>query len=376
MNGQHPGFLPTLHSDFVIIGAGAIGLSSAFELAERGARVTVLERGQVGRESSWAGGGILSPLLPWFYGAEVNDLSEYSRAVLPEWCRHLQALSGVDPEYLETGLLVLPPFQHDQAADWCERHGWRWDVRPERDFLERGGDEAALWLPDVAQVRNPRLVQALRGAAAARGVRIVESAEVTGFETQGGRVITLATSQGEFGADAFVVAAGAWSGALPGLDLLRQRIYPVRGQMLLFQLPPGALSTVIYQDGRYLIPRRDGHVLVGSTLEQVGFDKSTTEEAKRDLLALAASLLPGASELVLARHWSGLRPGSPDNVPVIGRYPGYDNLFVNSGHFRYGVTMAPGAARLLASLIHGEVPPLPVEAYQLPARAGEAGVHP
>lgn len=336
------------------------------ELADRGASVTVLERGQAGRESSWAGGGILSPLLPWFYGAAVNELAEYSRALLPAWSRRLQALSGVDPEYLETGMLVLPPYDQAQAMDWCARHGWRWALRPGRDFLERDGAAEALWLPDVAQVRNPRLVKALRGAVEARGVRVVESAEVARFEVSGQEIAKVVTSRGDYSAANYVVAAGAWSGALPGLPLLRPRIFPVRGQMLLFQLPPGALRTVIFQEGRYLIPRKDGHVLVGSTLEQVGFDKSTTEEAKRSLLALAANLLPAASELVVAQHWSGLRPGSPDNVPLICRYPAFDNLFINSGHFRYGVTMAPGAARLLASLIFAEPPPVPAEAYRLP----------
>ncbi len=353
-----------MHSDFLIIGAGAVGLSTALELADRGASVTVLERGQVGRESSWAGGGILSPLLPWFYGGAVNELAEYSRALLPAWSRRLRDLSGVDPEYLDTGMLVLPPYDQAQAIDWCSRHGWRWALRPSGDFLEQGGDSEALWLPDVAQVRNPRLVKALRGAAEACGVRIVESAEVVKIEANGPRVERFVTSRGDYSAANYVVAAGAWSGVLPGLEPLRQRIYPVRGQMLLFQLPPGALPTVIFQEGHYLIPRKDGHVLVGSTLEQVGFDKSTTEEAKHSLLALAAKLLPAASELIVAQHWSGLRPGSPDNVPLICRYPAYDNLFINSGHFRYGVTMAPGAARLLTSLIFSEPPPVPAEAYR------------
>lgn len=354
-------------SDFVIIGAGAVGLASALELTRRGARVTVLDKGQTGAESTWAGGGILSPLLPWQYNAEVNALSEYSRALFPDWCARQEAVSGLDAEYCVSGMLVLPPFDQQQAVAWCEQHGWRYQLGQCRDFLPNGNDDDALWLPDVAQARNPRLAQVLRVAALASGVRIVESAEVTGLVAATDRITRVSTTQGEFSAAGFVVAAGAWSGALPGLDALAKRIYPVRGQMLLFKLPARSLTRIVLKNGAYLIPRADGHVLAGSTLEYSGYDKSTTESAKRELLSFAAGVLPVLSDLVLSRHWSGLRPGSPDNVPVIAPYPGYANLFINSGHFRYGVTMAPGSAMLLADLIEARTPAISIAPYALNA---------
>ncbi|OYY93584.1 MAG: glycine oxidase ThiO [Hydrogenophilales bacterium 28-61-23] len=349
----------------MIIGAGAVGLASALELARRGARVTVLDRFRAGAESTWAGGGILSPLLPWQYGDEVNTLSEYSRANFADWCARLQAMSGLDAEYRTSGMLVLPPYSEAQAFDWCARHGWRCEKRGQSDFLPTSSmdGEEALWLPDVAQARNPRLVQVLRAAALAAGIRIVESAEVTGLISAQGRVTGVMSTQGEFAASGVVVSAGAWTGTVPGLEALAETVFPVRGQMLLFKLQPEALRTIVLQDGRYLIPRIDGHVLVGSTLERVGFEKSTTESVKRDLLAFSASVLPALSELVMVHHWSGLRPGSHDNVPVIARYPGYDNLFINSGHFRYGVTMAPGSALLLADLIEGKSPAISAAPY-------------
>lgn len=354
--------------DFLIIGAGAVGLASALELARRGARVTVLDRSRCGAESTWAGGGILSPLLPWQYGGAVNALSEYSRALFPDWCARQQALSGLDAEYLASGMLVLPPFSPAEAVAWCTRHAWRCELRTRTEFLPTTGVEEALWLPDVAQVRNPRLIHVLRGAATTAGVRIVESAEVTGLVSERGLISRITTSQGDFSASGFVVAAGAWSGTLPGLEALATQVFPVRGQMLLFKLPPEALRTslrtIVLQNGRYLIPRLDGHVLAGSTLEWVGFDKSATESAKRELLAFAAGVLPALSELLLVQHWSGLRPGSPENVPVIAPHPGYDNLFINSGHFRYGVTMAPGSAMLLADLIEGKKPALAAAPYR------------
>ncbi len=350
-------------SDFLIIGAGAVGLASALELTRRGAQVTLLDRSRAGGESTWAGGGILSPLLPWQYGDAVNALSEYSRALFPDWCARQEALSGLDAEYRVSGMLVLPPFSQVDALTWCSQHDWRCEAGDSTKFLPTSEAQDALWLPDVAQVRNPRLVHVLRGAAIAAGVRIVESAEVTGLVAEHGRISRVNTSKGEFSAAGVVVAAGAWSGTLPGLDALATQVFPVRGQMLLFKLPPESLRTIVLQNGCYLIPRMDGHVLAGSTLERSGFDKSTTEAAKHDLLAFAAGILPALSELVLSRHWSGLRPGSPDNVPTISPYPGYDNLFINSGHFRYGVTMAPGSAMLLADLIEGKHPAIPAAPY-------------
>ncbi len=353
----------TLFSDFLIIGAGVAGLSTALELAARGAKVVVLERGSAGRESTWAGAGILSPLLPWDYGDAVNALSEYSRSLFPAWCDSLQALSAIDPEFRETGMLVMPPFDLTRAEDWCRRHGWRHARRNSKDFLPVGAMDDALWLPDVAQARNPRLAKALRGAAAAMGVELRENVQVSGLESRGGRVRQVLARNERFSADAFVVAAGAWSGDIPGLEGFSQRIYPVRGQILLFKQATGCLSTVIYSNGHYMVPRADGHILVGSTLEYVGFNKSTTDIARREILDFAVSMLPALAHTELVSHWSGLRPGSPDNLPVIGRHPVYENLFLNSGHFRYGVTMAPGSAKLLTSLVLSEPPPIPPAAY-------------
>ena len=223
-----------------------------------------------------------------------------------------------------------------------------------------------MWLTVIAQVSNPRLLQFLGGAALAAGVNIVEAAEVVGMHSTQGRVSGVSTSQGDFSAGNIVVSAGAWTGAMPGLASLASRVFPVRGQMLLFKLPQEVLPSIVLKNGAYLIPRKDGHVLAGSTLEWSGFDKTTTEAARHELLAFAAGILPSLSELVLARHWSGLRPGSPDNIPVIGAHPDYANLYINSGHFRYGVTMSPGSAKLLADLIEGKSPAIPAEPYLVP----------
>jgi glycine oxidase len=344
-----------LNPDILIVGGGVIGLSSALELARQGVRVAVLERGACGGESSWAGGGILSPLLPWDYSSAVTDLTQLSCRLFPEWAARIAEISGIDPEYRVSGMRVMPPFDAERAMTWCARHGVR---------LERDGED--LWLPDVAQVRNPRLIKALRLALERIGVRIVEHAEVTGIVSTKGRVERLDTMAGSFAAEHYIVAAGAWSRQLLGKQGAELDIKPMRGQMLLYRAQPGMLQHIILQNGTYLIPRDDGHILVGSTLEDVGFDKATTEVARIALHAQALDMLPQLAKAEFIKHWAGLRPAAPDNIPTIARHPRLENLYLNSGHFRYGVTMAPASAQILANRLFDREQPFDVSSYNWP----------
>jgi glycine oxidase len=202
------------------------------------------------------------------------------------------------------------------------------------------------------------LVAALREAVIKLGGVIHTHCAAEQAAIQTGRVVSVHTTQGTFKADQFVLATGAWSGIpLPGMAGV-PNIRPIRGQMLLFKLEPGILDTILFRNGLYLIPRRDGHILVGSTLEDAGFDKSTDAATRQRLHAEAAELLPALAGLQPVQHWAGLRPGSPDNIPVIGRHPDFDNVFVNTGHYRYGVTLAPASAELLVDLMEGKTPAL------------------
>lgn len=341
--------------DYLIVGGGVIGLSSALELARSGAAVTVLERGTCGGESSWAGGGVLSPLLPWDYSSAVTDLTQLSCRLFPEWVTGIADMSGIDPEYRVSGMLVLPPFDAEKASQWCVNHGVQ---------MERDGE--SLWLPDVAQVRNPRLMKALRLALEQMGVQVTEHAEVTGIVSTENRVERLDTTAGSFAAECYVVAAGAWSKKLLGKQGEQLDIKPVRGQMLLYRAQPGMLRHILLQNGTYLIPRDDGHILVGSTLEDVGFDKATTREARVALHARALCMLPQLAQAAFIKHWAGLRPAAPDNIPTIARHPQMENLYLNSGHFRYGVTMAPASARILANHLFNRKQPFDVSSYDWP----------
>jgi glycine oxidase len=341
----------------LIIGAGASGLSAALALLQHGHQVALLERGTVGGESSWAGGGILSPLLPWDYSEAVSLLSLRSMAAYADWIAEIEALSGRIAEYWRCGMHVLGAAQPNAALDWCNAHGLT-------AHIQHTNAGNSLWLPDVAQVRNPRLVAALREAVASLGGVIHSHCGAKMAATEKGRMLAVQTDRGAFSADRFVVASGAWAGiSISGIAGV-PHIRPIRGQMLLFKLQPGALDTILFRNGLYLIPRRDGHVLVGSTLEDAGFDKSTDDATRLRLHAQAAELLPALASIQPIRHWAGLRPGSPDNIPVIDRHPDFDNVFVNTGHYRYGVTMAPASAELLVDLMEGKPPALDPAPYR------------
>jgi len=393
----------------VVLGAGVSGLSVALLLLQRGYCVTLLERGAVGGESSWAGGGILSPLLPWDYAEPVSALALHSMAGYADWVAGIEAISGRSAEFWRCGMLALGVADLEQALAWCAAHGMAAEAfglgaahlafdslkaalkdspsvianvvkqssasakskasvspRPATasGIVQCVPKENCIWLPGIAQVRNPRLVAALRAAVVHLGGEIREQCPATGVLTQGGRVTAVKTAAETFSADSVVLATGAWSGlGLAGLAATPQ-IRPIRGQMLLFKLAPGVLDTILYRNGLYLIPRRDGHVLVGSTLEDAGFDKSTDDATRQRLHAEAAELLPALAAMQPVRHWAGLRPGSPDNIPVIDRHPDFDNVFVNTGHYRYGVTLAPASAELLVDVMEAKPPVLDPAPYR------------
>lgn len=361
-------------SDFIVIGAGIIGLATALRLLEEGASVTLLERHKAGCEASWAGGGILSPLCPWNYPDTVNRLVAFSTSLYPEWTAALSAATGINPEYHVCGLLALPPYDLDEAVSWCAAHAapLTYQIFPLPthartpgiyDCTQQQADQALL-LPDVAQVRNPRLSQALCKRVKQLGGNIIEHCEVQKLNATRQEVRSIRVPHKNLSADRYILSAGAWSRNILGEYALNVEIKPIRGQILLYKFPEKPLHSVVLQQDLYLIPRRDGHLLVGSTTEDVGFDKRITLEAKDKLSKWAGKILPKLSNMLPLRHWSGLRPATPGNIPVIGAHPFLKNLYVNSGHFRYGVTMALGSAEILTNEIMQRAQPFDTTPYQ------------
>jgi glycine oxidase len=358
-------------SAILVIGGGIIGLLTARELVESGAQVTLVEMGETGRESSWAGGGIISPLYPWRYPDAVTALARWSQQAYPTLCLDLHDQTGIDPELTESGLLILDTEERDQALGWAGRHGAEIQVLDgprvhtvEPDLGPRPAQ--AMLLPRVAQVRNPRLAKAARRALDKR-IQIREQEAVTAPLVEGGRVRGVRTNSGDLHADQVVICAGAWTAPLLE-DLGKQPdIQPVRGQMILFHARPGQISHITLYRERYVIPRRDGRILVGSTLEHEGFNKATTAEAKEALYRAAVELFPLLKHTPIEDHWAGLRPSSPRGIPFIGAYPGITGLYLNAGHYRNGVVTGPASARLVADLMLGREPIIDPAPYGLGA---------
>lgn len=327
-----------------VIGGGAVGLSVAVELCRRGMRVTVADKGKANGGSSWAGAGILSTLPPWAYPEEVSRLALAGMQTWPKWAAELEKNARISPELWACGMEILGEAT-ETALAWCQSHQLPAEARAN-----------ALWLPTISQVRNPRLLTAIREAIIAMGGEILADCTMKELKTAKGRITAAITTLGEYHADIYIWSAGAWAGLPLGELAPVPNIRPMRGQMLLYAPGSHALEHIILQDGLYLVPRKDGHLLAGSTVEDAGFDANTTPQALNELHEHACQILPSLKSHAPIKSWAGLRPGSPDNLPIIGRHPDFENLWVHTGHFRYGVTMAPASSRLLAELITGEAP--------------------
>lgn len=346
----------------VIVGGGVIGLLTAYNLASEGQAVTLLERGGLGQESSWAGGGIVSPLYPWRYSQAVTALAHWSQDFYPQLAQRLFAATGVDPEVHTTGLYWLDLDDEADALDWAAREGRplsKVDVSAAHDAVPvlGGGYSQAIYMADVANVRNPRLVKSLKAALLALpNVTIYEQCDVSGFVLGDDRVMGVNTATGQVLGDQVVLAAGAWSGQLLGTLGLALPIEPVKGQMILYKCASDFLSSMVLAKGRYAIPRRDGHILIGSTLEHEGFDKTPTDTALESLKASAVELIPALADAEVVGHWAGLRPGSPEGIPFVGEVPGFKGLWLNCGHYRNGLVLAPASCQLFTDLLLARAP--------------------
>jgi glycine oxidase len=375
-----PLILPCLKNEIhmqhvVIVGGGVIGLLTAFNLASEQTKVTLLDRSRVGQESSWAGGGIVSPLYPWRYSSAVTALAHWSQDFYPHLSQRLLAQTGLDPEVHTTGLYWLDLEDEPQALEWAARENRPLssvELSAVRDAVPVLGEgySRAIYMADVANVRNPRLVKSLKAALLAMPhVELREHCEVSGFVRQGERILGVSTGAGDVLGDRVVLAAGAWSGELLATLGVTLPVEPVKGQMILYKCAPDFLSSMVLAKGRYAIPRRDGHVLIGSTLEHEGFDKTPTSVALESLKASAIELLPALAGAEPVAHWAGLRPGSPQGIPYIGPLPGHEGLWLNCGHYRNGLVLAPASCQLLTDLLLEREPiidPAPYAPTDLP----------
>jgi len=344
-------------TDCIVVGGGLIGMLSARELKKSGLDVLLLEKGELGKESSWAGGGILSPLHPWRYSDEINAMAHIGHKIYPQIARELQEESGVDPQYLRSGLLVLGSQQQAEAVAWAQKWQMNLSVLSDSAAIQSmvpgvaASFEQGLWLPDIGQMRNPRLVKAAKSSLDFLGVDYREQACVEKLNIHNGKINGVVANGKTYHADKVLIAGGAWSA-----ELLEQcqdvpQIQPVKGQMILFNGPVGLLKRIVLIENRYLIPRKDGQILCGSSIEYTGFEKVTSEETKQELINCATDIFPKLSKLQVKHHWAGLRPGSPNGVPYVGRHSEVEGLYLNAGHFRNGVILGIASCQQIAAEI-------------------------
>lgn len=369
----------------VIIGGGVMGLSLAYDLSagRRDPRrtITLLERDELGSRASWAGAGILTP--PATTPRDpVAALRKLSHDLLPEWSKRLRRDTGIDNGFLRCGSWHLAD-PADPAGDQAleeEVERWRYEGvehdAPTAAEIKRlepalaSGPGPVYRAPGEAQIRNPRHLRALATACAAAGVELRTGTPAIGFEGRNGSLRAVRTPSGRVAADRAVIAAGSWSPELAGHAGLELPGKPVRGQIVLLESPAPLISRIVWAGSRYLVPRPDGLLLVGSTEEDAGFDARPTAAGIAGLLALAERLVPATAATRFVRAWAGLRPGSPDALPVLGAVPGWEGLYLASGLFRSGFELSAGSARVLARLITGGIPDVDVSALAAERFAG------
>ncbi len=346
--------------DVVVIGAGLIGLATAFELGERGATVRVYDRGEPGRAASWAGAGMLAP-----YTERVGDeaLLEFCASALreyPAFVERVHAASGIDP-HLRLNGVVHAAFS-DADLERLRRHAQELAARNvPTEMLDRSTLlSAEPWLGSHVTgglivsgegcVDNRRFGRALVSACQTRGVLIERSAALR-VECDERRVLGLRTDFGFVTADAIVNACGAWASQLHGVPpSCVPPIEPIKGEMLALTVPEGFVRHATWVPGVYLVPRDDGRLLVGATVERAGFDERVTAQGMHELLHAALSAAPSLGSFAVTESWAGLRPGTPDGLPFLGPTP-VAGFYLACGHYRNGILLAPATARLMADAI-------------------------
>lgn len=359
--------------DVIIVGGGVIGLSIAYELSTRGKSVLLLEQGQVGQESSWAGAGMLPPGSLSVAHTPEARLRGLSAGLWEDFSWNLKEQTGIDNGFRRCGSLCLGT-DLDRDRLKTEISHWRHEQVSVQELDAEGLQEFepllhpdwdhGYCLPDAAQVRNPRHIQALLTACLEQGLHIAPGTQVCGLIREGGRVTAVETPFGKVSGDQFIICNGAWAGQfLPRQFSDKVFVRPVRGQVVLLQKIPLDVTHLIELGKRYLVPREGGRLLVGSTEEHVGFEKRNTAAAVSELLNFAYHMVPSLAEATVEQTWSGLRPASADNLPYLGAIPETENLFIAAGHFRNGLQQSLATARLMTQLLCGEQPEIPLEPY-------------
>ncbi len=353
--------------EVLIVGAGIMGSSIARALARAGRSVRVLEKSIPGAEASSVAAGILAPLVEHVDGP-LRTFGCASRDAYQTLAAELQDETGQGIGFVRCGVLQLghdapvPPAARAERVEGAALRALAPGLAPTIT--------SALHLPDEAQVESPKVLRALVRSAELAGARFTSGAAVRGLLTRGDRAIGVETDAGEVHADEVVLAAGAWTSLVPGLPrALRGAVRPVRGQLVRAELRAPVCRPIVFADHVYLVPRPDGRVVCGATMEEAGFDKEVTLGAVATLASHAVSVLPALAKARFAEADVSFRPASIDGLPLIGP-SGIEGLTIASGHFRNGILLAPATAELLAAQLAGAMTRLDARPFD-PRRLAE-----
>jgi len=376
-----------------IIGGGVIGLSIAWEVSRRGHQAVVIEKSRLGRGASWAGAGILPPSNAATAIHPLEHLEARSDELHPQWADRLKKETGIDNGFQTCGGLYLARTAGERASLLGRASEWKEREIPFHELSTKQlsdqfpalaqsvlDDAMAWWAPSETQICNPHHVQALVVACKKAGVELLENCGDSEIDYQQSAVkqVTITPDSGTprtISADAYCLTAGPWSGQIAGqmLGYVAAQsddaggdplpMLPVRGQMLLYKLDTAPFAAIVNEGTRYLVPRADGHVLFGATIEEVGFDMSTTETGIANLTQHAGTILPELTEACLVKTWAGLRPGTFDGFPYIGPLSQSSNLFVAAGHFKAGLHLSPATAEVIADLIEQKTPSIDLRPF-------------
>jgi glycine oxidase ThiO len=333
-------------AEIIVIGGGIIGLSIALELYWRGLNVQVLTRSNT-EAAAWAAAGMLAPQAEEIPPSALLDLCLWSRSLYQDWTTNLSALTGLDTGYWECGILA-PRYQQ---LDGLNRPDWQTIDRLQTHLPHAklsSEVSGGFWLAADGQVDNRALYQALQAAAQLANIEIITDIEVQALERTGQSIDQLATNQGNFQADHYILATGAWS-----QQLLPIPVVPRKGQLIALQVPDIhklPLETVLFGEEIYIVPRRDGRIVIGATSEDVGFQPDNTSVGVEGLMAKATRLCPQLAAYPIQEQWWGFRPATSDEQPILGASP-YFNLTLATGHYRNGILLAPATAQLIADLL-------------------------
>ena len=356
--------------EVIVVGGGVIGLMTARRLFEEGADVLLLEKGCLGGESSWAGGGIISPLYPWNYNDAVNVLAERSKQIYPRLVEQMFEECATDSELLTSGLLTVTQGPEEALAwakKWSVKAEYIDDVSAIRGIEPMAGDAVsqAIWMPDIMQVRNPKLVKALKASFEHHKIAYRENVEVEDITVENGRVAGVRCDGRQISADKVIIASGAWSARFTATSNID--VSPVKGQMIMYSGEPGLLQRIVLSAGHYVIPRKDGRILAGSTLEKIGFDKHVSGEAQQELQSAAIELMPALADLTIERQWAGLRPGTEKGIPYICAHDEVEGLYIHAGHFRNGIVLGAASVEVMTDIVMGRKPFCDAAPYRMDA---------